>query len=192
MTDKHTLFDKILIATVILLNLFLLIFSALFLFTNFLKGFKASLGLIDHMGINELVTYGLFLSGVLGGSFYSLRGMYQRLGDAYSPINGIEPKPNKTLNIKVWLFWFLFRPIQGGILALVLLALLKSDLLVIDQLNSEKTKSFYFLIALGFIAGFGSHEVIHKIDELIKVIFAKSKIKATNSEDKVKENNGHH
>ena len=34
--------------------------------------------------------------------------------------------------------------------------------------------SLYTQIALGFLAGLGSHELIHKIDEIIKVLFAKS------------------
>jgi hypothetical protein len=190
MEHKHTSFDKALIAVVIIYELIILIVAALFLFTNTFGGFKSSLGMIEHMGINEMVTYGLFLSGAMGGAFYALRGMYQRIGDAYTPIDNSDPKPAKTLNIKSWAFWFLYRPIQGGMLALVLLALLKSNLLVVDELSPEKIKSFYFLIGLGFLAGFGSHEVIHKIEELVKVLFAKAKLKSTNSEDKVKENSG--
>jgi hypothetical protein len=171
-------------------ELILLLFSTLWLFTNNFSGIKNGLGNLEHIGVNETVTYGLFFSGVLGGSFYCLRAMYQRLGEAYTPIGANKTAPKDTLAIKVWLFWYFYRPIQGGVLALILMALVKSNLLVLQELTEDNFKSFYVLIALGFMAGFGSHEVIHKIYEIIKVVFAKSDIKASTSEDKVKENNG--
>lgn len=185
----HTTFDKVLIAITIVYELGLLIFSVLWLFTNSFQNYKKGLGYIEHIGINETITYGLFFSGILGGAFYCLRAMYQRLGEAYTPVSDKdEAEPNKDLAIKVWVFWYIYRPIQGGVLALILLALINSNLLVLKELNADNVKSFYVLIALGFIAGFGSHEVIHKIYEIIRVVFAKSGIKESNSEDKVKEN----
>jgi len=187
---NHTILEKVLIALTIIYELFLLLFSTLWLFTNNFSGIKNGLGKLEHIGVNETVTYGLFFSGVLGGSFYCLRAMYQRLGEAYTPIGENKTAAKDTLAIKVWIFWYFYRPIQGGVLALILMALVKSNLLVLQELTEDNFKSFYVLIALGFMAGFGSHEVIHKIYEIIKVVFAKSDIKASTSEDKVKENNG--
>jgi hypothetical protein len=90
----------------------------------------------------------------------------------------------------VWFFWYLVRPLQGGVLALIVLTLINSKLMTVESIDSENIKSYYTLIAIGFLCGFGSHEVTHKIQELIQVTFAKSNLKASNSEQKVNENNG--
>lgn len=42
------------------------------------------------------------------------------------------------------------------------------------KLNLNDNNSFYFQIDLGFLIGFRSHEVIQKIEEIIKVLFLKS------------------
>ena len=186
---KHDKTDITLIILIVLYNTTLLIFTLLWLFTNTFEYIKNNFTTLKAFEINESITYGLFFSGVLGGTFYCLRGLYQRLGEAYTPIDNSLLEPGKILNVKVWFFWYLYRPLQGGILALILLSLLNSHLIVIKQFTEETLKSYYSLIALGFIAGFGSHEVIHKIQELIQVLFAKAKITSSNSETKVKENN---
>ena len=188
--SKHDGIDIFLIVFVALYNLALQVCTALWIFSNTFSNYKKSLTDITSFQINESVTYGLFFSGVLGGSFYCLRSIYQRLGEAYTPIDSKPPNPGQTFNIKVWFFWFLYRPLQGGILALIILSLLNSHMLSTKQLTEDNIKSFYGLVAVGFLAGFGSHELIHKIQELIQVLFAKAKLASTNSEDKVKENNG--
>lgn len=188
--QNHDNFDKFLIAFVIIYNVGLLVVTTFWLFTDSFYQLKSSLNTTNLMGINEKVTYGLFAAGMLGGSFYCLRGMYQRLGEAYTPIGTHEPEPKKVLNIKVWIFWYLFRPIQGGVLALILLCLVNSKLLVSHNLDSNSLSSFYTQIAIGFLSGFGSHELIHKIEEIIKVTFAKTKSSGFGSEQKVKENKG--
>lgn len=187
---QHDIVDKLLIAFVIIYNVGLLVNSTLWLFTDSFYHIKTSLSTSNLMGLNEKVTYGLFTAGMLGGSFYCLRGLYQRLGEAYTLISGEIPEPKKVLNIKVWLFWYLFRPIQGGILALILLSLVNSKLLVSNNLDSSSVGSFYTQVAVGFLAGFGSHELIHKIEEIIKVTFAKAKSSSSGSAQKVKENKG--
>jgi hypothetical protein len=190
--DEHNWLDITIIVGIIIYNLGWLLFTLLWLFTNSFANAKGNLTHISNFLINENVTYGLFLSGVLGGSFYCLRAIYQRLGEAYTPVdneNG-DIKPNKSFNPRVWLFWYLFRPIQGGVLALILLTLINSSLITIETINAESLKSFYTLIAVGFLSGFGSHELIHKVQEIIQVLFAKSNIKSTDSKQKVKENKG--
>lgn len=190
MDKEHDTLDKFLIVLVVLYNLSLLLFSLLWLFTNLLDGLKAGFSNVSSLEVNENITFGLFFSGVLGGAFYCLRAVYQRLGQAYTPVDGVLPEPAKTFNIKVWTFWYLYRPLQGAVLALVLLSLLKSGLIFNDSLSEDNLNSFYTLVGIGFLAGFGSHELIHKIQELIQVLFAKSKVATTNSAAKVKENNG--
>jgi len=187
---KHDILDKFLILFAILFNLGVLILSTLWLFTDIFGGSQANLTDTTHLGINEKVSYGLFLSGALGGAFYCLRAIYQRLGEAYTPIDGKEPNPKGSFNIRTWLYWFLYRPIQGGILALVALCLINTNLLSAEELNSSNVKSFYSLIAVGFLAGFGSHELIHKVQEIIQVTFAKAQKTGSSSKQKVKENTG--
>jgi hypothetical protein len=109
------------------------------------------------------------------------------MGETFTPINSSDNP--KSLNMKVWLFWYLYRPIQGGVLALILLSLTKGNLMKFDSEGFD-FNSYYTLVALGFLSGFGAHELIHKIQELIQVLFAKSSQNSSNSEQKVKENNG--
>lgn len=186
---KHDGIDYALLVLVGAYNLGILLFTIIWLFTNYFKEYKTTLSSVAELSVNEGVTYGLFFSGMLGGAFYCLRKFYQRLGDTFTPI---APDPNslsRGINIKTWFFWYMYRPIQGGVLALILLSLLNSNLISIKQFTPENIKSYYTLISLGFLAGFGSHELIHKIEEIIKVVFAKAKLGASNAETKVKENN---
>lgn len=188
-TKKHDWLDYILFILVGLYNLSILLFTILWLFTNFFKDYKTTLSSVTELSVNEGVTYGLFFSGLLGGSFYCLRKFYQRLGDTFTPISTQPNNLSRGINIKTWFFWYLYRPIQGGVLALILLSLLNSNLITIKQFTPENIKSYYTLISLGFLSGFGSHELIHKIEEIIKVLFAKAKLSSSNAETKVKENN---
>jgi len=200
---QHNLTDKILIGVAAAYNLFILFMAIFWLFTNKFACYKSNLGHLKNIDINENVTYGLFMAGALGGAFYCLRAIYMRLGEAYTPImeeveddqgNKVmvkkEVSPADVFNIRAWMFWYIFRPIQGGVLALVLLALVNSQLMTIDTLKDSDLTDYFVLIGIGFLAGFGSHELMHKIQEVIQVVFAKSNSKPTNSKDKVKQNRG--
>lgn len=188
-TKKHDWIDYTLLVLVGLYNLIILLFTLVWLFTNYYIEDKKSLSTISELGVNEGVTYGLFFSGLLGGAFYCLRKFYQRIADTFTPIAPDPTSLSRGINIKTWFFWYLYRPIQGGVLALILLSLLNSKLISIKQFTPENIKSYYTLISIGFLSGFGSHELIHKIDEIIKVVFAKAKFGASNAETKVNENN---
>lgn len=187
-TKKLDWLDYLLLIVVALYNVAILLFTIIWLFTNYFIENKKSLSSISELGVNEGVTYGLLFSGLLGGSFYCLRCFYQRLGDTFTPISPDPTNPARGINIKTWFFWYLYRPIQGGVLALILLSLLNSNLMTIKQFTTENIKSYYTLISIGFLSGFGSHELIHKIEEIIRVLFAKGKLGGSNSENKVKEN----
>lgn len=172
----------------ILYNLGTLAIALLWLFTNTFLQAKEKLGAIRGFEINENVTYGLFLSGLMGGSFYCLRAIYTRLADTFTPQDDV---PRKTpLNMPVWIFWYLYRPIEGGVLALVLMMLVKSNFFQLQESSSIEMSSYYTLVGIGFLAGFGAHELIHKILEIIQVLFAKSKVKPSSSKEKAKENFG--
>jgi hypothetical protein len=186
---KHDGWDIFLLIVVAIYNLGALLFTMLWIFTNIFARHKQSLGTLTSFNVNENVTYSLFFAGVLGGAFYCLRAFYQRLGQVYTPVESDQVSSKSAFNIKVWFFWYLYRPIQGGVIALIILTLLNSKLISLQTLEEDSLKSFYSLIAVGFLCGFGSHEVIHKIQEVIKVVFAKAMNTGSNSEQKVKENN---
>lgn len=184
--------DKIDIAIIVLValyNLAILFFSLLWIFTNTFSSIKGHLGQLANFSVNENVTYGLFLSGTLGGAFYCLRALYERLGYEFTPITEGQKANCTGLNIKVWFFWYLYRPIQGGVIALIMLTLINCNLFSIPNMDANSMKSYYTLVAIGFLCGFGSHEVMHKIQEIIKVVFAKATNTGSSSEQKVKENN---
>jgi hypothetical protein len=186
---KEKTLEIVLIVVAAFYNLLVLGISLLWIFTNLFSTTKSNLGQLKLFEVNENVTYGLFLAGTLGGAFYCLRALYQRIGETYTPIDGVKSE-TPTMNMKVWIFWYLYRPIQGGVLALILLVLVKSSLLRIENSPDLNLKSYYIMIGLGFLSGFGAHDVIHKIQELIQVVFAKSRINSSDSKQKIKENKG--
>jgi hypothetical protein len=186
---KSQILEIVLIVVTAIYNLGVLVVSLLWIFTNSFTSMKSNLGHLALFDVNENVTYGLFLAGSMGGAFYCLRALYQRLGETYTPVEGDAPK-KKSMNMKVWFFWYLYRPLQGGVLALILLTLVKSNLLVFDADGGFEISSYYTMIGVGFLAGFGAHDLIHKIQEIIQVIFAKSNLKTSNSKQKIKENKG--
>jgi len=185
---KHDNWDILLAMIAALYNLGAILFTLLWIFTNRFSDYKKSLTTITEFSINENITFSLFFAGVLGGAFYCLRGLYHNLARAYTPAVESKIESQQAFNIKPWFFWYVYRPVQGGVLALILLVLMNSQLITIQNLDSDSLKSFYTLVALGFLCGFGSHEVIHKIQEVIKVVFAKAIDTSSNSEKKAKEN----
>jgi len=185
---KISYFDLFLTILVAIYNLGLMFFSLIWIFTNHYKAIRDNLTTLQNFDINENVTYSLFLAGVLGGSFYCLRALYERLGQNFTPIIDEHKTDIDSFNIRVWFFWYLYRPIQGAVLGLVLLTLINCNLFTKAQLDAESMKSYYTLVSVGFLCGFGSHEVMHKIQEIIKVTFAKAIKTGSTSEQKVKEN----
>lgn len=168
-----TAFEIGIVITAVLYNLFIFIFALLWIFTNSFTAFKSTLHTISVLAINEQVSYALFLSGALGGSFYCLRSVYIRLSEAARPENDSK----REFNIKIWFFWYIFRPLQSGALALITLCLVNANLLTLNVVKPESLKSFYTLVGVGFLVGLGTHEVIRKVEELIAVLFAKAKTK---------------
>lgn len=124
----------------------------------------------------------IFYSGIIGGAFYGMRALYRNLGHLKTPIT---KENNYNTNFKCWILWYIFRPLQGGILSVVVFCLFKQGVL---NLNLNDDSSLYFQIGLGFLIGFGSHEVMQKIEEVIKVLFAKSNTYKSTPLDKVNEN----
>ena len=180
----HSKFDIGLIIFASLFNLTVVGISFFWIFTIQFNSTKALLfGELNSE--NNLIQFSyFFFAGLIGGAFYCLRAIYQRLSDAYTPqhINTIDelPDPQIVFNIKVWLFWYLYRPIQGGILSIILICLFNQGFVGLNGVEVENLNSIYFQVGIGFLVGFGTHEVINKIEEIIKVLFAKS----SNSKEK--------
>ena len=175
--QKHTALDLVILVIVAAYELAICVFTLLWLFTDRLS-IKPGVGdVVFTDGPKLTVTYGLFMSGALGGAFYCLRALYQRLADAYTPASGVPPtNPTQVLNVRVWSLWYLYRPLQGGVLALILLCLMNSDLLLLGTGNADMA-SFYVYVAIGFLTGVGSHQVMAKIEEIIEVMFSKATVK---------------
>ncbi|GEM_PF-1248114 len=175
----HTKWDMTLTAIVIVYNLLVVFYSMAWIFGPLLDLQKSwILGNNFKPGVIEYSLSCLFFAGAIGGSFYCLRSIYERLSDAYTPnpeYSKVNPDsdPRDIFNIKVWLFWYFYRPIQSGVLAIVVISLFNLGLLNIENASAEKIGTTYFQIGLGFLIGFGTHQVLDKIEEVIAVLFAK-------------------
>lgn len=193
---RHTNFDIGLIIFIAIYNLGIITIALFWLFTTVLEDNKVSIfGEITEDNILVQFSY-FFFAGLIGGAFYCLRALYQRLSDAYTPqyIDKVEDLPDPTIifNVRVWLFWYIYRPLQGGILAVILVCLFNQGLIGLNGLESENISSIYFQVGIGFLVGFGTHEVINKVEEVIKVLFSKSSNKQSKSREatrnKIEEN----
>lgn len=172
---NHTKTDVTLIVVSILFNLGLTVIALLWLFTIRFDDTKASLFGKDWLESPLAELSYFFFAGIIGGAAYCLRAVYQLLADAYTPRDGSPPSnPTTIMNIKVWFFWYLYRPFQGGVLAVILICLFNQGLIGIKELTAENIESIYFQVGIGFLVGFGTHEVTNKIEEVIKVLFARS------------------
>ena len=193
---QHTKFDIGLIVFIALYNLTIIAIALIWLFTTVFENWKISLfGSLTKENILVQFSY-FFFAGLIGGSFYCLRALYQRLSDAYTPqhIDSQKELPDPTIvfNVRVWLFWYIYRPLQGGILAVILVCLFNQGLIGLNGLETDNIGSIFFQVGIGFLVGFGTHEVINKIEEVIKVLFSKSsKVQSKPrqaTQDKIKEN----
>jgi hypothetical protein len=68
-------------------------------------------------------------------------------------------------------------------------ALLNAGFIGLSNIKDPSTQSLYFQISIGFLVGYGTHEVLKKIEEIIKVTFSTSKSHQPVNEDESKEQN---
>lgn len=175
----HSKWEIGLIALVVIYEISFVFYSLLWIFGPQLEECKQwILGVKYSRESPEYALSCLFFAGAIGGAFYCLRSIYQRLSDAYTPNArysrvpaGTDPKT--VFNIKVWFFWYFYRPIQSGVLAIVVICLFNQGLINFGSASAEKSGTIYFQIGLGFLIGFGTHQVLDKIEEVIGVLFAK-------------------
>ena len=171
--------DKIEFGIIFLIGIYYLLlfyFVGIWLFENAFEE-------INVIMLPKKIVLIIFCSGITGGAFYGTRSLYRNIGYLQTPLT---KDYNYNTNFKAWFLWYIFRPIQGGILSVVVFCLFKQGILTLS-LNDDN--SFYFQIGLGFLIGFGAHEVMQKIEEIIKVLFAKNSNHKSSPLDKVNDNN---
>lgn len=166
-------YDIFLIAFVAIYNIGLSIFCLLWLFSKVFNEIKLNLFGEDTNHINYILSY-FFFSGVLGGLLYTGRAMYQRLGSFFTTLETSSQSVSQSFNIKIWLYWYLYRPFQAGVLSVITVSLFNSGFISLQNTDSLDISSLYFQVALGALVGFGTHEVLNKLEEVIKVLFAKT------------------
>lgn len=112
------------------------------------------------------LTLVVYLGGTVGSSFYSIRRLYRRMIPSYKTGVILE-----DFDIKRSFFWFLIRPIQGGVLSLIILSLFYAGFIGITADNGNQDP-LYFPVSLGFLVGYGMHRVLPKIDQIIDILFS--------------------
>jgi hypothetical protein len=96
--------------------------------------------------------------GAIGGISYSLWQLFEH----YCRAKDFE---------SAWTIWYIFGPINGGILGLATYAVILGGLLVLG--SSVDLRSSWALFALAFVAGFGSKRVLRKLHAINGEIFQK-------------------
>lgn len=176
---KHSKSEIWLIVLAASYNLIITGIGMAWIFTGIFDCLKTKLFASNIVDSNDLTSFSyLFFAGAIGGAAYCLRAIYMRLADAY-PENEknreTNSDPAQIFNIKVWFFWYIYRPIQSGILAIVLICLFSQGIVGIDKADPQNLHSIFFQFGIGFLIGFGTHEVINKIKDLIQNLFSSSK-----------------
>jgi hypothetical protein len=164
----------------IIYNLLVLLFAMIWIFSPNLGAIKmpVQIEILPDSPTHNLIAF--FACGAIGGASYCLKSIYERLSDAYTPNPAFTPPaligkpPREIFNINIWIFWYLYRPIQSGVLAAVVAGLISMGLLSFNGTGTgANLNSIYFQLGLGFLVGYGTHEVLKKIEEIISVLFAR-------------------
>ena len=111
---------------------------------------------------------GLFLlvlfSGAFGGCLYNFRGIKKHLED-----NDFVGRYTQS---------YLLRPISAAMCGVFVFFLVLSGVLVMSvgdaDLHSKKVKSIMLYVAISMLAGYGSHEFLKKVKDIMKTVFALS------------------
>lgn len=104
----------------------------------------------------------VFFAGVLGSVIYAFRGFYQSIA---------EPRNSpKAFNFK-WIFWYLIRPIAGGIFGFVVYALARAELVAFGLTSNISEQNNLMFFGTSFFAGFGFHEFAEYLNRKVKGLF---------------------
>lgn len=177
--NNHTPFEIALTAIAIIYNLFVLFLAVIWIFSPYIGTlWLIQIHIEPDSAAHNLLAF--FACGAIGGASYCLKAIYERLSDAYTPNDAYTPPslknklPRDIFNINVWIFWYLYRPVQSGVLAAVVAGLINMGLFSFSGKGSDMNlNSIYFQLGLGFLVGYGTHEVLKKIEEIISVLFAR-------------------
>lgn len=107
-----------------------------------------------------------FFAGVLGSVIYAFRGFYQSIAEP-------ENSP-KAFNFK-WIFWYLIRPIAGGIFGFIVYALVRSELVAFGLTSKISEQNNLMFFGTSFLAGFGFHDFAEYLSSKVKKLFNEKK-----------------
>jgi hypothetical protein len=121
----------------------------------------------DYLNILKLVCYA-GIGGAIGGITYGMLNLQQHTAARYD----FNP---------VYVGDYVFRPFGSAALAVVIFALLRGGVLTIlggdPSSASTSIVASFSAFGIGFLAGFGSKQVIDRLNELIKETFSASEDK---------------
>ncbi len=118
----------------------------------------------EFVALLKLAFYAM-IGGGIGGLVYSMQSLWKYTTQRHFRI--------------VYSGDYIFRPFGSAALAVAVFALTRGG--VLTALGAEPTSgvtsvaSSFSAFAIGFLSGFGSYQVINKLDELIKQAFGKKK-----------------
>ena len=113
---------------------------------------------------------GIFLlvlsSGAIGGCLYNFRGIKKHL----------EKENFKSK----YLLSYLLRPLSAALSGLFIFALALSGVFVLTvgeaNLHAHEVSSIMIFVSLSLLAGYGSHEFLKKVKDIMKTLFALSEL----------------
>jgi len=139
----------------------------------------------DSVGVNALHYYffNVCCAGVLGSAMFGLRKLYAKLTN---PIGKNNLELSDAFRIRLWFSTFYYKPWMGGALAIMTLSMLNAGFISLSDSSTSQavatnTQALYFQISFGFLVGFGSNEVIKKVDQIISLTFQSTKDKGISS-----------
>ncbi len=105
-----------------------------------------------------------FLAGVLGSTVYACRGFYQSIAEPEASL--------KTFDFK-WVFWYILRPLLGGIFGFVIYAFARAELTAFGLTMQSSGHNNLMFFALSFLAGFCFHDFAEYLTSKARGLFQK-------------------
>lgn len=154
---KHTTYQERVSTGEIVVPVLLIIYLISSIWLGYLLMFyPTEKMLIDY----QLKLFGIAISGgTLGSTLYCVRSFYSYYMDG-------------LFNFKKLKWWYLFRPITGAILAIALLALIKSQVIILTSTDIKNNiDSELSILSISFLAGFSTEQVIERLRKASKALF---------------------
>lgn len=103
-----------------------------------------------------------FIAGVLGSLIFAFRGFYKSTVEASNS--------GKAFNFS-WIYWYITRPLAGGIFGFVIYAFSRAELIAFGLTTRISEQNNLMFFSLSFLAGFGFHEFAEYITKKVKNMF---------------------